>query len=58
MNIKELIEASGMSRPAFADYFGIPRRTVQDWVLGNRECKEYILDLMKYKLEKEGLLQK
>lgn len=58
MNIKELIEASGMSRPAFAEYFGIPYRTIQDWLLGNRECKEYILDLMKYKLEKEGLLKK
>ena len=58
MNIKELIEASGMSRPEFAEYFGIPYRTIQDWLLGNRDCKEYILDLMKYKLEKEGLLKK
>lgn len=58
MNIKELIEASGMNQTAFGKYFGIPRRTVQNWDLGLRKCPEYILDLMKYKLEKEGLLKK
>ena len=58
MNITELIEASGMSRPAFAEYFGIPYRTIQNWDLGLRDCPEYLLELMKYKLEKENLLKK
>lgn len=50
MTLKELREASGMSRNQFCEYFGIPYRTVQDWELGNRNCPEYLLDLMKYKL--------
>jgi DNA-binding transcriptional regulator YiaG len=57
MNFKELREASGMSRPKFADYFGIPYRTVQSWELGDRKCPEYLLDLMKYKLIHEGIIK-
>lgn len=57
MTIRELREASGMSRKQFVEYFGIPYRTIQDWELGNRACPEYLLELMKYKLEKEGLIK-
>lgn len=53
MAIKELREASGMSRQQFVEYFGIPYRTVQDWELGNRKCPEYLFNLMRYKLEIE-----
>ena len=56
MTIKELRERAGMTRPAFAEYFGIPYRTIQDWELENRECPAYLLELVKYKLEKEGLI--
>lgn len=60
MNIKELREASGMSRTKFAEYFGINYRTVQSWEVScesnARVCPTYLLNLMKYKLEKEGLL--
>lgn len=46
-----------MTRPQFAEYFGIPYRTLQDWELGNRKCPTYLLDLMHYKLQHEGLLK-
>lgn len=55
--IKELREASGMSRKQFVEYFNIPYRTIQDWELGNRKCPEYLLELMRYKLAKEGFLK-
>lgn len=42
-----------MTRNQFCEYFGIPYRTVQDWELGNRKCPEYLIDLMKYKLDHE-----
>ena len=54
---KQLREASGMDRPGFAEYFGIPYRTVQNWELGLRVCPDYLLELMKYKLEKENILK-
>lgn len=57
MTLKELREASGMSRPRFAEYFGIPYRTIQDWELGNRKCPVYILNLMEYKLKNEGIIK-
>ena len=56
MTFKELREASSMSRTQFAEYFGIPYRTVQDWELGNRNCSDLILHLMEYKLKHEGLI--
>lgn len=55
MNFKDLREQSGMTRPEFAKYFGIPYRTVQSWELGDRQCPEYLLNLMQYKLEKEKI---
>ncbi len=44
---------AGMSRKEFAEYFGIPYRTVQDWELGNRKMPEYLFRLMEYKLSME-----
>ena len=55
--IKELRECSGMTRTQFAEYFGIPYRTIQDWELGNRKCLDYVLKLIEYKLINEGLIR-
>ena len=49
----ELRARTGMSRRQFADYFGIPYRTVQDWELGSRQMPEYLLRLMEYKVRME-----
>ena len=58
MTVKELRKASGMSMKRFAEYFGIPYRTVQNWEAGVNKCPEYLLKLMKYNLENEGLISK
>lgn len=55
MEFKELLERSGMNMKQFSDYFEIPYRTVQDWKSGARKCPDYLLNLMEYKIEKEGL---
>lgn len=47
---------TGMNRREFADYFGIPYRTMQDWELGNRKMPDYLLRLMEYKIEMEALI--
>ena len=44
-----------MGRREFAEYFGIPYRTLQDWELGNRKMPDYLLRLMIYKVEMERL---
>ena len=58
MTIKELREQSGMSQAEFAEYFNIPKRTIQNWEWEGvnkqgRKCPEYLLKLMKYKLDNE-----
>lgn len=58
MTFKQLRESSGMSRPEFAAYFGIPYRTIQDWELENRKCPVYLMELIKYKLETENKKKK
>ena len=57
MTFKELREASGMNQREFGEYFGIPLRTIQNWHGGQRDCPDYLLKLMQYKLEKEGIIK-
>lgn len=57
MLIKELRLKTGMSRRAFSEYFGIPYRTIEDWEAGRAKCTPYLSELIRYKLEKEGLIR-
>lgn len=57
MNTQEelikLKEESGLGWKKFAESYGIPYRTVQDWYMGKRRMPEYLLRLMIYKAEIE-----
>ena len=55
--VKELREEMGMNRREFSDYYGIPYRTVQDWEAEKRELPEYLLRLMKYRVEVEDMMK-
>lgn len=55
--IKELRERVGMNRKDFCNYFQIPYRTVTEWELGNRHAPEYVLRLLEYYIQHEGLAQ-
>lgn len=54
MTFKELRTSTGMNIKEFSDYFNIPYRTMQNWESERRQCPEYLLDLMKYKLLNEN----
>ena len=56
LTIKEMRNLSGMTQKNFSEYFGIPMRTIQDWENNRRQCPDYTLDLIQYKLEKENLI--
>ena len=58
MEIKELRTQTGMTQQAFADYFGISKRTIESWEGKKRKCPEYLLDLIEYKLKNEGIISK
>lgn len=51
----EARQQTGMNRREFAEFFGIPYRTVQDWERGIRNMPTYVLRLMIYRLEIEKL---
>ena len=55
--IKELRESTGMNRKDFCSFFRVPYRTVTEWELGNRHAPEYVLRLLEYYIQNEGLAQ-
>ena len=55
-SVLELRQAAGMTQKAFAEYFGISKRAIESWEGKKRKCPDYLLELMKYKLEKENLI--
>ena len=57
MTIKELRQQSGMTQKEFAEYFEIPKRTIEDWDRGVRKCPEYLVALIEYKLTKEAKIK-
>ena len=48
MSIKEMRNAANMTQQAFADYFGISKRSIENWEGDQRKCPAYLLDLMEY----------
>lgn len=56
--LREARAKTGFNRRQFAEHFGIPLRTVEDWEAGRRKIPDYLLRLMLYKLEIERLNQK
>lgn len=54
MTIKEMRLEAGMTQKEFSEYFGIPKRNIESWEAGIRQCTSYLLDLIEYKLKKEG----
>lgn len=53
--MRALRAATGMTRKAFADYFEIPVRTIEDWEAGRRQPPAYVEKLIAYKIEKERI---
>lgn len=58
MTIKELRTSAGMTQQEFAEYFTIPKRTVENWEQGISKPSDSFKKLIEYKLTKEGLLIK
>lgn len=50
---RDLRISTGMSQRKFAERFGIPRRTVEDWERGINKCAPYLIELIKFRLEHE-----
>ena len=55
--IKALRESTGMNRKEFCEYFNIPYRTVTDWEHDTRHAPDYVLRLLEYYIQMEGLVK-
>lgn len=53
MTIKELRLSTRMTQREFAGYFNIPLRTIENWETGKRKPPEYVVESIRYKIEKE-----
>ena len=51
VNIKDLRRQLGDTQIEFAERYNIPFRTVQNWETGVRKPPEYILELLKHRIE-------
>lgn len=51
--IKQLRSSTALTQAAFADRYGIPRRTIEDWETGKRQPPGYVIDLLTYRIAKE-----
>lgn len=56
MTIKELRLAANMTQKEFSDYFNIPKRNIESWEAGVRQCTPYLLSLIEYKLRNEKII--
>lgn len=51
MTIKGLRASTGMSQSQFAEWLHIPKGTIQNWEQGIRQCPDYVLELIQFKIE-------
>jgi len=56
--IKNLRVETGMNRKAFAEHFGIPIRTIEDWETARRTPPQYIPRLLLYQWKYEQITKK
>lgn len=49
--MKELRIKYNLTQKKMSEITGIPVRTIQNWEGGKRKCPEYIIELVKFKLE-------
>ena len=49
--MKELRIKYNLTQKKMSEITGIPIRTIQNWEGGQRKCPEYIVELVKFKLE-------
>ena len=54
--IKEIRANTGMTQKAFSELLQIPDKTIKNWEQGQRKCPDYVLKLIVYYLNNEGLL--
>lgn len=56
MDFRYLHMLSEMPLESLSAFFNIPQDRLDAWDTGTEECPDYLLELMRYKLEHEGII--
>ena len=56
--IKEIRQSTGLSQGKFCEVLNIPKRTLQDWEQGLRQCPQYVADLIAYRVANDPNIPK
>lgn len=56
--IRALRAETGLTQAGFSAALGIPRRTLQSWEMGERECPAYVIDLIAFRIKHDMSLRK
>ena len=54
-DIKTLRVKANLTQKEFAEFLGIPKRSIENWEGGQRNAPTYLIDLIKYKLSNEKM---
>lgn len=46
MTIKDIRSKSGLTQKQFAEKYGIPKRTIENWETGVRKCPTYVISML------------
>lgn len=46
-DIRNIRSMTGLSQAKFAAHYNIPKRTLESWEMGERECPVYVLELLR-----------
>lgn len=52
-SIKELRERTGLTQVDFSKQYNIPVGSIRDWEQGRKHCPEYVIELLRFKIEHE-----
>jgi len=53
MTIKDIRASTGLSQSKFCEAFNIPLRSLQKWETGERNCPEYVVELIAYRVQND-----
>lgn len=53
--LKEVRAKTGFTQKEFSEYFGMSKRTVEDWERGARKIPDYVLRLIEYKVKTDKI---
>ncbi len=56
--IKDIRQSTGLSQSKFCELLNIPKRTLQDWEQGLRQCPEYVVELIAYRVKNDRKIPK